>query len=407
MTLISPLKPAPPRWSEVLRDAPAFPVILVTVAGHMALFGMLTPVMATHAQSFGVPGWQIGLMITLFAAGRLAADLPAGVLAGRYGLRMLLVGGPLLCGLGGLIGGLATDYPTVLAGRTVQGVGSGLYMTAATIAVARMSSASSRGKLMAMHQGAMLVGAAIGPSLGGWTAALWGAEGPFLAGAAIGFATALAAAVMMSEPHGDANRRGHGPVASLLRSAPFVAVLAVNFTTFLTRTVGHWQILPLMAVERFNAGPEDIGLALTLSALGTFAVLPLAARLIERTPRVPLITLSLLASAACLGVVVAAPDMSTLMWGMVAMGAATGIAGPAVAAYAVEITDPADHGPAMGALRFAGDMGYLVGPLSFGFIMDLTGLSQSGGLALNAVLVAMAALLFLAAHRGSSAPRYD
>ena len=314
MTLLSHLNPAPPRWSEVLREAPTFPMILVTVAGHMALFGMLTPVMATHAQGFGVPGWQIGLMITLFAAGRLVADLPAGFLAGRFGLRLLLVGGPLLCGLGGLIGGLAGDYPTVLGGRTVQGIGSGLYMTAATIAVAGMSTARSRGKLMAMHQGAMLVGASIGPSLGGWTAALWGAQGPFLAGAGIGFATALAAAIMMSEPRGAGQRSGHGPVGVLLRSMPFLAVLAVNFITFLTRTVGHWQILLLMAVERFAAGPEDIGLALTLSALGTFTVLPLAARLIERTPRVPLIALSLMASAVCLGVVVVAPTMSILMW---------------------------------------------------------------------------------------------
>jgi MFS family permease len=403
MTLHSPLPDrATARWSDVLRGTPAFPLILVTVAGHMALFGMLTPVMATHAQGFGVPGWQIGLMITLFAVGRLAADLPAGFLADRIGLRVLLWGGPALCGVGGLIGGLAVDYTTVLGGRMVQGLGSGLYMTAATIYVARMSDRRNRGKLMALFQGAMLVGASFGPVLGGLAAAAFGASGPFLLGSGIGLGTALVAAVYFRDAprlqgHGHAR---HAP-ASLFLSVAFLSVLAINLGVFLTRTVGQWQILPLLAAERFGAGPDQIGLAITLSALGTLAVLPFSAWLIERVPRVPLIALSLLATAACLAAIVGAGSMAGLMVAMVAMGLATGISGPAIAAYAVEITAPDQHGPAMGAMRFAGDLGYLVGPVSFGLAIDLTGIGQSGGMALNAIVVAVLAVLFLFTHRRS------
>ncbi|PWK60282.1 MFS transporter [Roseicyclus mahoneyensis] len=401
MTLHTPLpERAHARWSDLLRDTPAFGLILVTVAGHMALFGMLTPVMATHAQGFGVPGWQIGLMITMFAVGRLAADLPAGFLADRIGLRVLLWGGPALCGIGGLIGGLAVDYPTILTGRLVQGVGSGLYMTAATIYVARMSDRRNRGKLMALFQGAMLVGASFGPVLGGWAAAAMGASGPFLAGAVIGLATAVIAALFFRDaPRGAAAGHGHHMPAALFLSIPFLSVLAINLGVFLTRTVGQWQILPLLAQERFAAGPDQIGLAITLSALGTLAVLPFAAWLIERVPRVTLITASLLATAACLAAIVLAGTMGWLMVAMVAMGLATGISGPAIAAYAVEITAPELHGPAMGAMRFAGDLGYLVGPVSFGLAIDLTGIGQSGGMALNVGLVAVLAVLFLAAHR--------
>jgi MFS family permease len=69
--------------------------------------------------------------------------------------------------------------------------------------------------------------------------------------------------------------------------------------------------------------------------------------------------------------------MLVVMSPVVAMGMATGVTGPAIAAYAVEISDPEHHGPAMGALRFAGDLGYLVGPISFGFVIDATGIGQS------------------------------
>ena len=273
-------------------------------------------------------------------------------------------------------------------------------MTAATIYVARMSDRHNRGKLMALFQGAMLVGASFGPVLGGLAASALGASGPFLAGACIGLGTALVAAVYFR----DAPRiSGQGPThhapAALFLSIPFLSVLAINLGVFLTRTVGLWQILPLLAQERFGAGPDQIGLAITLSAIGTLVVLPFAARLIERVPRVPLIALSLLATAACLGAIVLAGTMGSLMVAMVAMGLATGISGPAIAAYAVEITTPDLHGPAMGAMRFAGDVGYLVGPVSFGLVIDVTGIGQSGGMALNAVLVAVLAVLFLFAHR--------
>lgn len=388
------------RWSEILRDTPALPLILATVAAHMALFGMLTPVMAIHAQAFNVPGWQIGLMITLFAAGRLAADLPAGFLAGRTGLRALLVGGPLLCGIGGAISGLAPDYTIVLAGRTVQGVGSGLYMTAAMIYVARMSTPRNRGKLMAMFQGAMLVGAGFGPAFGGWAASFFGIQGPFLAGAVIGFATALLAATAFRDSVDDGAGSGpvhHGAPLALILSLPFLAVLAVNLGVFLTRTVGQWQILPLLALERFGAGPEQIGLAITLSAVGTMAILPVSARLIETLPSVPVIALSLGAIALCLVGIALAGSMTALMIAMVAMGMATGVSGPAIGAYAIEITAPDLHGPAMGALRFAGDLGYLVGPISFGFVIDATGIGQAGGMLLNAGLIMAIAVAFLVA----------
>lgn len=388
------------RWADVMRGTPALPMILVTVAGHMMLFGMLTPVLATYAQGFGVPGWQIGLMISLFAVGRLAADLPAGFLAGRTGLRLLLWGGPALCGIGGLIGGFGSDYWQVLAGRIVQGVGSGLYMTAATIYIARLSTPATRGKLMAVFQGAMLIGASMGPVLGGWAAALLGPGGPFLAGAVIGFGTAVAAAIMAREP---AVRPGaaqsHRLPHVLILSLPFLSVLAVNLGVFLTRTVGQWQILPLLATERFAATPTEIGTVITLSALGTFAVLPVSAWLIDRVAGVPLIAVSLVATIGCLIGIGLAPSMAALMAAMVAMGVATGVTGPAIAAYAIEISDPEHHGPAMGALRFAGDLGYLIGPISFGFVIDATGIGQAGGLMLNAALVSCIVVFLILAPR--------
>jgi MFS family permease len=300
MSIIEPLgTTAPATWGEVLRDTPAFPVILVTVAAHMTMFGMLTPVMAVYAQGFGIPGWQIGLMITMFAVGRLAADMPAGLLSDRIGLKVLLWGGPLLCAVGSALGAAAGSYEALLAGRLVQGVGSGLYMTATMIYVARHSDSRSRAKMMSLYQGAMLVGASFGPAAGGLAAEIAGPQGPFLAACVIGAGTAVLARVMFRDtppaPAGTTGKGGHHVPLALILALPFLSILAVNFGVFMTRTAAQWQMIPLLADERYGAGPDQIGYAITLSALATLAILPLAAWLIERVARPPLIVVSLLA----------------------------------------------------------------------------------------------------------------
>jgi MFS-type transporter involved in bile tolerance (Atg22 family) len=89
--------------------------------------------------------------------------------------------------------------------------------------------------------------------------------------------------------------------------------------------------------------------------------------------------------------------MGGLTAAMVGMGLATGISGPAVGSLFGRGPPPDRHGPAMGALRFAGDLGYLVGPVSIGVVIDVFAIGQAGGLVVNAaLLVAFAALLAIA-----------
>ncbi len=398
----------PASWREVMEAVPALPVILIAVAAHMMLFGMLTPVMASYAQGFGVSDWQVGLMITLFALGRLGADIPAGHFAQRFGLYGLLWAGPLLCALGSALGALATDYTAVLVGRTVQGIGSGLFMTAATIFCAQQSDRRSRGKIMSVFQGAMLVGATFGPSVGGVAAGLFGQTGPFWVATGVGAVTTLVVllrfpAAQMAQAHAQRVRdtvdQGRHATLRLLLILPFVCVLLVNFGIFLTRTAGQWQMIPLMVVERFAFSPEQIGFALTLSAFATLLILPVSAWLVDRVSRPRLIFLALLGVVASLVAIVISDQAWLFYLAMLGMGVATGISGPAVAAYAVDVVPEAQQAPAMGIMRFAGDLGYLVGPVSLGFLLERYALGYTGGIALNAALLAVCALFFIALSR--------
>jgi maleamate amidohydrolase len=394
---------APASWRQTLQAMPYLPITLVAVAGHMMLFGMLTPVMAVYAQSFAVPDWQIGLVITVFAAGRLAADLPAGHFASRIGTRPLLGVGLLLCSVGAVLGAVAPGYSTLLAGRVMQGIGSGLFMTATMIYLAQKSDRRSRGKVMSMFQGATLVGGAFGPSVGGLAAGLFGLSGPFYVAAVVGLISGLLPLLLFRDTNSPQEELPHGGsrgTLGLLLLLPFLCVMLANFGFFLTRTAGQWQMIPLLADQRYQIGADQLGLAMSLSAVANLVSLPLAAYLVDRAPRAAIITFSLLATAAALTGIAMADSPALLFAGMIAIGLATGIGGPAIGAFAVDVVPTRQQGSAMGLLRFAGDFGYLVGPLAIGTIVDIGHLGYGGGLLLNAtLLIAFGAVFVLGGRR--------
>ncbi|WP_127144576.1 MFS transporter [Pelagibacterium montanilacus] len=397
---------ARPTYRAIMKEVPGLPMVMASVAAHMMMFGMLTPVMAFYALDFGVAEWAVGLMIALFALGRLGADLPTGYAVHRFGIMHLLFIGPLVVGAGSLLGAFAPSYELLLAGRLMQGIGSGIYMTAATVFCANAVDKDRRGMVMALFQGALLIGAAFGPVTGGIAAALWGNNGPFLISAAIALATSLAVsrldadvrtavdAKILRAPHEDAGKSHR--MLMLLLLPGFAGVLIVNFAVFLTRTAAQWQMIPLFAETVFAFTASDVGLALTLSALANLAVLPASGHLVNRFDRPRIIVGSTVATALSLALVALVPLEAAFWSGMVLMGAFTGIGGPAVAAYAVDISPPAAQGPAMGLMRFTGDIGYLVGPLMLGLAIDLAPIGYGGGILLNGAIVLLAAVLFVA-----------
>jgi hypothetical protein len=194
----------------------------------------------------------------------------------------------------------------------------------------------------------------------------------------------------------------------LLLILPFLCVLLANFGFFLTRTAGRWQMISLLADQRHAIGPDQLGLAMSLSAVANLVSLPIAAILVDRAPRAAIIAFSLLATAAALAGIAVADSQVMLFVGMIAIGLATGIGGPAIGAHAVDVVPVRQQGPAMGLLRFAGDFGYLVGPLAIGAIVDFGHIGYDGGLLLNAVLlVAFGAVFMLGGRRLLTSRPYE
>ncbi len=389
-------------WRTV---APMLAVGLFVMTG----MGMVIPVLSLYARSFGVGPVLVGMIITVFGAARLLVNLPAGLLAERHGRRVLLWGGPLILAAASAAAALAESFAALLVWRFAQGVGSGLYMTGAMIAIADLSDDRNRGRRLGAYQTALLAGTAIGPAAGGLLAGIGGYTAPFWGFALVSALAALFAFVRMPEtrpaaPPRRAAAAGRGDLARLVRHRGFTLVSLVTFGVFFTRTAAQWQLIPLLAADRFAMAPDTVGLALGLSALATLLTMPLSGWLADRLPRRPLIAASAMAVALALALI-AACESAALFWAaLILLGLSLGLGAPASSAFAAACAPAGRFGPTLGLLRTAGDVGFVAGPLVAGLVIEASGLGHGAGILANAALMGAAAVAFAAGTHPQSPP---
>jgi ACDE family multidrug resistance protein len=110
--------------------------------------------------SVGVADW--GLLLAAFLVGAGLFQVPAGLLARRYGSRLVSLAGTGLLAVGSLGGAFAPNFPALLALRLVSGIGAGLFFSPAIGLVASLYPEGRRGVPVGTFSSAFSAGAALG-----------------------------------------------------------------------------------------------------------------------------------------------------------------------------------------------------------------------------------------------------
>ncbi len=95
-------------------------------------------------------------------------------LLGRFGYRRTYVGTMLLLMAGGIVGGIATDFGLVLAGRIAEGLAAGVVQPIPAIIMLRAFEPREQGRASGLFGMGVVLAPALGPSLGGLLVDLWG-----------------------------------------------------------------------------------------------------------------------------------------------------------------------------------------------------------------------------------------
>lgn len=373
----------------------------------MAGQGVVGPVLPLYARDFGVSATMVGLTLTVFALARLVLNIPAGLIADRFGRRVLLIGGPILTSIGMFGSGFAGDIWSLLMWRFVAGAGSAFFMSGALIYLIDIAPPDRRARYVATNQWALSVGVALGPGIGGLVAERWGLAAPFHLVGVIALFAAVYAVFRLPEtsrssthePEADSPAR---EAARIARSGPFLAIAFVTGTIFMTRAGTRATLVPLHADETLAWGPGELGVIFTVTGVMTLFTLWPATWATENIGRGSVILFS--GMAAALGTFVLGSS-STPLWfvlGNVILTLGTGTAGPAPAAFVADLFPERMRGLGVGLYRSAGDVGFVLGPPALGWLSDNASMSVAFRTA--GCLVGAAGVCFVLVTRRSERP---
>lgn len=351
-------------------------------------FGLVLPVLPLFGQTFGASAWQIGVLIAAFGVGRLVSDVVGGPLADRVGRRALIVSGFVLITGGAVTSALAPTYVALLASRLVQGLGAGAQQIAGMAALAEVTPPEGRGRTLSVYQGSLLLGAMLGPALGGALDAWGGPRTAFLVYAAVTAAAALWAWRMPLAP----TRVSAEPAAfaPIVRDRRFLWMNGAVFVTFLTRSGTQFSLLPLLGASALALDSAGIGLALGLLTLVTFLAVPASGVIADTIGRKAAVVPGALVLSLGLLALALAGSREAFFAGALVMGLGSGLTGSAPLAYITDLSPPGRHGTTIGLFRLIGDTGYVLGPILLGAVADAVGLR--GAVLANAALVTASAL---------------
>lgn len=374
----------------------------VLIAVNQLGFGGIIPVLPLYAKSFGVSASAIGLTIAVYGLARFFVALPAGQLSDALGRRPTLAMGGLISTLGNFWCAEATSFPELAIARFVAGAGAGLVLTTGQVVLADITTPEKRGRTMAIYQGVFLFAVGIGPLPGGFLAEQFGLAAPFQAYAVASVVATVVAWFAVGETRGLAQAIGsHGRAVRasfitqmrlLADQIGFVLVSIIALMNAVVRTGGLFNVIPVLGSVRLALSVTEIGFALALgTVVGLLATYP-AGMLVDHFGRKTVIVPATLISGASMLLFCVAPSYLWFTIACVVWGLASSIGGAAPAAYAADSAPPGMNAAAMSTYRMVGDLGYVIGPIALGLIVD--GYGPVAALVLAAALLVLVGGLF-------------
>ena len=333
----------------------------------------LFPLLATR---WGVSFIQLGLALTVYAIVSVAAQLPMGYMADRFGSRKLLIGALCLGGVSLASVGIVDRYSWLLVAAGLSGIANAIYHPADYAILAARVTPSRIGRAFSVHTFAGMLGNALAPLTMLALVPRVGVGGALIMAGLVG---PLAALPLIFAPtiEGDtlaaAGRRGS---ASSARTGtvftPAILGMMVFFVvlSLLTSGLTNFSVPALMKGYHFPFAAANLALTVYLTATA-FGVLSggFIADLTRRHGDVAALGFSINAGLILLIALFGlGPALLVLVMGLA--GFLSGIIQPSRDMLVRAAAPAGAVGRAFGAVTIGFSIGGTIGPMLFGWILD-------------------------------------
>lgn len=352
-------------------------ILFFTLVVMMIGFGVIIPIMPFYVESFGASGSELGMLMAIFSIMQFLFAPFWGRLSDQVGRKKVLVIGLLGNTLSQLLFGLSTSLWMLFASRALSGILSSATLPVAMAFISDSTDHKSRGGGMGMIGAAMGVGMILGPGLGGWVSED-SISLPFFIAAGLSAIALLLIVVILPESL-PPERRVHGrklmqgPQFATLWRALFGPLGFLLFLSFLVHfaLANFESIFGLYAEHRFDYGPQQVGTIMTVMGLSSAVVQGvLTGPVTRRWGDLPVIKVSLIASAVGSALLLLAFDHSTILLTVGFFVTANAFLRPAITSFVSKQTDE-EQGKNMGLVNSYMSLGRVVGPLWAGSMFDL------------------------------------
>ena len=334
-------------------------VILVSaiILLDVAFFAAVAPLLPHYVDELDLSKTSAGILTGAYAAGNLVAAIPAGWLAGRWGVKPTTLAGLIGLAVSSFVFGLADEAWLLTTARFTQGLAGACTWAAGFAWVVDRAPPGRRGEVIGTPLAAAIVGTLIGPVLG--TAADEFSPEAVFAGVAV-MALVLAVLTLREEA-------SPGEAADLSRVAAAARLPAVRVGIWLVAlpslAAGVLNVLVPLRMDALGAASVAIGATYLIAAGFEATLSPIVGRLSDRRGRLVPIRAGLVAAAVLL-VLVPIPESElvvAVLFVCTALALATFWA-PAMALLSDEIeTARVQQGYAFAFTNIAWSAGQLLG----------------------------------------------
>jgi MFS family permease len=337
---------------------------------HIFALPMLFPFLK---QVLNVGYVELGFALTVFAVSSGLTQAPIGYLADHLGARKILLAG-LCLGGGALIAlGVHLSYPSLIVSAALLGLANSVYHPANYAILSAHMNEARMGRAFSIHTFTGFLGGAMAPAIIAGLVATIGGHGALIAAGAIGPLVALLV-VCIGIPDASASDRktsnSDGQRQNVI--TPALVVLTIFFLLLSLSNAGISNFGVVALMSGYGATFSAANLALT-AYLGASAIGVLAGGfLADHTERHGQVAAACFAVNAAILLVVAAVSLpQALLIGVMGLaGFLSGVIAPSRDMMVRNAAPPGAAGRAFGIVSTGFNIGGIISPLLFGWIMD-------------------------------------
>ena len=337
---------------------------------HIFVLPMLFPFLKAQ---LGVGYIELGFALTVFAVTSGLTQAPIGYLADHIGARKILLMGLMLGGFALIMLALHLSYAWLIASAALLGLANSVYHPANYAILSAHMNEARMGRAFSIHTFAGFLGGAVAPAIVALLVATIGGNGALIASGAVGPLVALVLVVVGIPDASAANFRTTGadtPRQSVITPALILLTIFFTLLSLSSAGIGNFGVVALMS--GYGATFSAANLALT-AYLGASAVGVLAGGfLADHTRRHGQVAAACFAVNAAIVLVIALMNLPQLVLtaAITLAGFLGGVIAPSRDMMVRNAAPVGAAGRAFGIVSTGFNVGGIISPLLFGWIMD-------------------------------------